>query len=103
MSENNNQQSQTLNASSWIILPDDLRSLDKFTILISAASSNFQALKEGDWLLVSDDKQKAFAVSRIYRIHSTLVGITIYFDKFLTLDKPASLNSANYLIRLQVE
>lgn len=54
----------------------------QYMVRLNGQKSLFQAISEGDWVLVVDASQVVIGVGRVYRQRSDLNGTTLYFDKY---------------------
>jgi hypothetical protein len=95
MSENSALQKRQQNLSAWIAVIGETNSLKQFTLTLGGGESKYQAIKDGDWILIADSKAQAIAVGRIYRIRSDLKKTYVYLDKVLEFESPASLSTTS--------
>lgn len=64
----------------------------EYMVHLNGQKSLFQAVGEGDWILVVDAKHIVLGIGRVYRQRSDLKGTTIYFDRYRQADAPVSLS-----------
>ncbi|OUS30679.1 helicase [Gammaproteobacteria bacterium 45_16_T64] len=62
----------------------------QYMIRLNGQKSLFQAINEGDWILVVDASQTVIGVGRVYRQRSDLNGTTLYFDKYQKAATPVT-------------
>jgi hypothetical protein len=83
---------KSLNA--WIAIDHDINTelmIAPFVLVLKGERSLYQAIKEDDWLLVTNAQGSITRVGRVLRMRSDLDMTTIYFDKLLNVDPSVSL------------
>lgn len=64
----------------------------QYMLHLNGQKSLFQAVGEGDWVLVVDANHIVIGIGRVYRQRSNLKGITLYFDKYQKAESHISLS-----------
>ena len=81
--ENNKQ------ATAWIAIDRGDKtgiSSPQFTLVLEGQRQTYQAIKEGDWLLVLSSGAEVIGIGRLLRLRSDTERTTLYFDKFQRVD-----------------
>ena len=95
MSDKKEKSQSSQNRSVWIVVFSEAVVYTCFTVTLEGGAIKYQAIDEGDWLLIADGTAKASRIGRVYRIRSDLEKTYIYLDKELGFDSPVSLSNAN--------
>jgi len=64
----------------------------QYMVHLKGQKSLFQAVSEGDWVLVVDARHIVLGIGRIYRQRSDLKSTTLYFDKYKKAETSVSLS-----------
>ena len=62
-----------------------------YVVELEGDRNRYQALAEGDWLLIASPSEFATKVARVMRVRSNLKRTTLYFDRLLLVDAPVAL------------
>lgn len=80
--------------TAWIAvdhgLGTDLR-LAPYTLVLKGDRSLYQTISEGDWVLVLNQAGEIVRTGRMLRLRSDLETTTIFFDRMLMAESPASI------------
>lgn len=88
MADNNN-----ISPSAYVALQDKAVSslpFAQYMVNLKGQKSIFQAVGEGDWVLVVDAENIVLGVGRVYRQRSDLNSTTLYFDKYQKVKAPVN-------------
>lgn len=80
--------------SSWIAVDHDLAldsRLAPYILVLKGDRSLYQAIEEGDWVLVLSPTGGITRVGRVQRVRSDLDIATLYFDHVLSVTEPVSI------------
>lgn len=83
------------NSSAFIVVqeqPVNNLPYAKYLVHLKGQKSLFQAVTEGDWVLVVDAKHIVLGVGRVYRQNSDLNNTTLYFDKYKKAEASVNLS-----------
>lgn len=65
-------------------------SFPQFTLVLEGQRRLYQAVEEGDWLLVLNPNAEIVGIGRVLRLRSDLERTVLYFDKYLAVDPPVT-------------
>lgn len=84
----------TKTPNAWIALDHGLGTdhrLKPYILILKGARSLYQAIEEGDWVLVLNPHGAITRVGRLLRVRSDLETTTLYFDRLLAVTEPVSI------------
>lgn len=87
---------QTLPANAWIAIDDGGalgHAFGRYMLVLQGQRHLFEAVNEGDWVLILNPGHEIRRVSRILRVRSDLENTTLYFDRQLELESSVLLAS----------
>jgi ribosomal protein L24E len=92
---NNNSNTGAVSApTAWIAVDHALRTdlrLAPYTLVLKGDRSLYQTLVEGDWVLVLNQTGEIVRTGRVLRLRSDVETTTIFFDRMLMAESPASI------------
>lgn len=87
------EQTQNKSPNAWIAIDHGLAAdltLAPYTLQLNGEHSLYQAIADGDWVLILNTAGHITRGGRVVRVRSDLVTTTIYFDRILLVDSPGS-------------